>query len=105
MTKKRKLITFDWAIKRLLRSKANFGILEGFLSGKKGVRPLFKYTYLHHLLFSALTILNGVGWFFYAKAQLIQSCPGCGSTNGSCCLNDAFAQPPGTEGLVFGNTH
>ena len=32
MTTKRKLITFDWAIKRLLRSKANFGILEGFLS-------------------------------------------------------------------------
>ncbi len=32
MTKKRKLITFDWAIKRLLRSKANFGILEGFLT-------------------------------------------------------------------------
>ena len=32
MTKKRKLITFDWAIKRLLRSKTNFGILEGFLS-------------------------------------------------------------------------
>lgn len=32
MSKKRKLITFDWAIKRLLRSKANFGILEGFLS-------------------------------------------------------------------------
>ena len=32
MNKKRKLITFDWAIKRLLRSKANFGILEGFLS-------------------------------------------------------------------------
>jgi len=28
----RKLITFDWAIKKLLRSKANFGILEGFLS-------------------------------------------------------------------------
>ena len=32
MTKKRKLITFDRAIKRLLRSKANFGILEGFLT-------------------------------------------------------------------------
>ena len=32
VNKKRKLITFDWAIKRLLRSKANFGILEGFLS-------------------------------------------------------------------------
>lgn len=26
------LIRFDWAIKKLLRSKANFGILEGFLS-------------------------------------------------------------------------
>ena len=32
MTTKRKLISFDWAIKRLLRSKANFEILEGFLS-------------------------------------------------------------------------
>jgi predicted transposase/invertase (TIGR01784 family) len=28
----RKLISFDWAIKKLLRSQANFGILEGFLS-------------------------------------------------------------------------
>ncbi|OUD12304.1 Rpn family recombination-promoting nuclease/putative transposase [Thioflexithrix psekupsensis] len=28
----RKLISFDWAIKKILRSKANFGILEGFLS-------------------------------------------------------------------------
>lgn len=30
MTKK--LIRFDWAIKRLLRNKGNFGVLEGFLS-------------------------------------------------------------------------
>ncbi len=30
--KPRKLISFDWAIKKLLRSKANFEILEGFLS-------------------------------------------------------------------------
>jgi len=29
---KRKLVTFDWAMKKLLRSKANFDILEGFLS-------------------------------------------------------------------------
>lgn len=29
---RQQLIRFDWAIKRLLRSKANFGILEGFLS-------------------------------------------------------------------------
>jgi len=27
-----KLIRFDWAIKKILRSKANYGILEGFLS-------------------------------------------------------------------------
>ena len=26
------LVSFDWAMKELLRSKANFGILEGFLS-------------------------------------------------------------------------
>ena len=31
-TRPRRLISFDWALKRLLRSKANFGILEGFLS-------------------------------------------------------------------------
>ena len=31
-TSERKLISFDWAMKRLLRSKANFEILEGFLS-------------------------------------------------------------------------
>ena len=28
----KKLVRFDWAIKYLLRNKANFGILEGFLS-------------------------------------------------------------------------
>jgi predicted transposase/invertase (TIGR01784 family) len=28
----RKLISFDWALKRLLRSKANFEVLEGFLT-------------------------------------------------------------------------
>ncbi len=28
----RPLISFDWAIKRLLRQKANFNILEGFIS-------------------------------------------------------------------------
>lgn len=29
---KKRLISFDWAIKKVLRSKTNFGILEGFLS-------------------------------------------------------------------------
>ena len=32
MSKPKQLIRFDWAIKRLLRSKVNFGVLEGFLS-------------------------------------------------------------------------
>ena len=38
----RKHIRFDWAIKRLLRQKADFGILEGFLSEllKEDVRIL-----------------------------------------------------------------
>jgi len=31
-----KLVRFDWAIKHLLRDKANFGILEGFLSAVIG---------------------------------------------------------------------
>jgi len=30
--KERTYISFDWAVKRILRQKANFGILEGFLS-------------------------------------------------------------------------
>jgi len=30
--KERKIISFDWAMKRLLRNKANFEVLEGFLS-------------------------------------------------------------------------
>ena len=30
--KLKNLIRFEWAVKRLLRNKANFGILEGFLS-------------------------------------------------------------------------
>ena len=32
MKSKIKLKTFDWAMKRLLHSKANLGILEGFLT-------------------------------------------------------------------------
>lgn len=40
---KRKLVSFDWAIKRILRSKANFSILAGFLS---------------ELLFEDITILE-----------------------------------------------
>jgi predicted transposase/invertase (TIGR01784 family) len=43
MTKK--LIRFDWAIKRLLRNKANFVILEGFLS-----ELLFENIQIKHIL-------------------------------------------------------
>ncbi len=32
MKKKKSLIRFDWAMKKLLRDKANFDVLEGFLS-------------------------------------------------------------------------
>ena len=32
LEQKDKYIRFDWAIKRLLRNKANFGVLEGFLT-------------------------------------------------------------------------
>ncbi len=32
MSKKRKLISFDWVIKRVLRDKSDFTIVEGFLS-------------------------------------------------------------------------
>lgn len=32
MRNERTYISFDWALKRLLRDKANFGVLEGFLS-------------------------------------------------------------------------
>ena len=29
---KKTLVSFDWALKRLLRDKANFDVLEGFVS-------------------------------------------------------------------------
>ena len=32
----RPLISFDWAMKKMLRNKANFEILEGFLSALLG---------------------------------------------------------------------
>ncbi|MCI5180770.1 MAG: hypothetical protein D3911_15920 [Candidatus Electrothrix sp. AW3_4] len=32
MSKKRTLVHFDWAIKNILRDKANYDVLEGFLS-------------------------------------------------------------------------
>ena len=39
----RSMISFDWALKRLLRSKANFGVLEGFLSELLGRRIVIKH--------------------------------------------------------------
>ncbi|MBE2206371.1 MAG: hypothetical protein IAE84_02240, partial [Saprospiraceae bacterium] len=32
MNNSRPLVSFDWAIKRLLRQKANYDVLEGFLT-------------------------------------------------------------------------
>ncbi len=37
-----KYIRFDWAMKRLLRQKANFGILEGFLTTLLGIKIKIK---------------------------------------------------------------
>lgn len=36
--KDNRIIRFDWAAKRLLRNKANFGVLEGFLTVLLGER-------------------------------------------------------------------
>ena len=41
----RTLISFDWAMKRLLRNKANFGILNGFLT-----ELLKEEITVHHIL-------------------------------------------------------
>ena len=38
MEQKDRYIRFDWAVKRLLRNKANFGVLEGFLTVLLGER-------------------------------------------------------------------
>ena len=45
MKKGKQLIRFDWAMKKLLRNKANFGILEGFLS-----ELLSEDILIHHIL-------------------------------------------------------
>jgi len=37
------MISFDWALKRLLRNKANFEVLEGFLSELLGRRIIVKH--------------------------------------------------------------
>ena len=46
MEEQNKYIRFDWAMKRLLRNKANFGIIEGFLATLLGesikIKELFK---------------------------------------------------------------
>ena len=39
----RNMISFDWALKRLLRNKANFEVLEGFLSELLGRRIIVKH--------------------------------------------------------------
>ena len=39
MEQKDRYIRFDWAVKRLLRNKANFGVLEGFLTVLLGEPP------------------------------------------------------------------
>ena len=47
-----KYVRFDWAIKRLLRQKANFDVLEGFLTVFLGEKV------------TILEILPNFGWDF-----------------------------------------
>ena len=51
MEKGKRLVSLDWAMKRLLRSKSNFGILEGFLTELiyKKENATYK-SYIDHLL-------------------------------------------------------
>ena len=44
-------IRFDWAMKRLLRNKANFAVLEGFLTtfSSKKKNPSLLYSYVTYL--------------------------------------------------------
>ena len=48
MSTTRSMISFDWAMKRLLRNKANFEALEGFLS-----ELLRRKIIIHNILESA----------------------------------------------------
>ncbi|WP_446010310.1 hypothetical protein [Candidatus Electrothrix sp.] len=45
MSEKRTLVNFDWAIKNILRDKANHDILEGFLSTlqEQGITPFLSW--------------------------------------------------------------
>lgn len=42
MTNQNQYIRFDWAMKRLLRNKVNFGVLEGFLTTLLGERIIIQ---------------------------------------------------------------
>uniref|UniRef100_UPI0040567D71 hypothetical protein n=1 Tax=Candidatus Electrothrix sp. TaxID=2170559 RepID=UPI0040567D71 len=45
MSEKRTLVSFDWAIKNILRDKANYDVLEGFLSTllEKDITPFLSW--------------------------------------------------------------
>ena len=54
-------IRFDWAIKRLLRQKANFGVLEGFLTVFLGEQiRLRRYWRVRGT--SRTLMINSIGW-------------------------------------------
>ena len=45
------IIRFDWAMKRLLRNKANFSVLEGLLTTLPGEKDNNEYAYFQRMLF------------------------------------------------------
>ncbi len=63
--KTRQYVSFDWAIKRLLRSKAHFGVLEGFLSEllKENITILEvqhdrDYSFFHQILWGTSRVVT-----------------------------------------------
>lgn len=52
-------IRFDWAIKRLLRQKANFGVLEGFLTVFLGEKVTF-WKYWKAKVTNRVSMINSI---------------------------------------------
>jgi len=54
-------IRFDWAMKRLLRNKANFAVLEGFLTTFLGDQSLFR-NYWRVKVIKKMSTINIIVW-------------------------------------------
>ena len=59
-------IRFDWAMKRLLRNKANFAVLEGFLTTFLGDQSLFR-NYWRVKVIKKMSTINIIVWICLPK--------------------------------------